>query len=491
EGLVVESDSIAEAIDATAEVEINDTKLEAILSISASEGGREISLNEAEGLLEKAGVTYGIDNSKIEELLEVARKSPPGETSSAGVAFALMPVTGDDAHFLPLIDTANERILKPRLREDGSVNMLDLGDMPTVKIGAELLRKVPLTDGEKGIDVCWGFIAPEPGKDFDFKPGKGTEISNQDELLLISTISGQPNLLPRGMKVDDAIKVKAVDLSTGHITTDANLIVKGDIGEGMKVRCEGDITVGGVIESADVIAKGNIIVGKGILGRTAEHAHSAAELSVSIKTGGTIFAMFASYASLKAKGGIMIAEQLLHCDATSESQIIVGNEKTVGSQIVGGITRSSVSIETDILGASAGVLTSLDLSGPFNVKSYELSCNRSIVNGKSAVLNNMRNAYSKFMAIPMTDARKGHIDKIKNTIKFLENEIEELSHQEDRINEESEEICRDLRVIAKRKIQTNVVLKIAKSKFKSTRAREAGELYYADKEIHYEPVANK
>ena len=491
EGFVVETDLIAEAIDATAEVKINDTKLEAILSISASEGGREISLNEAERLLEETGVTYGIDNSKIEELLEVARKAPPGETSSAVVAFALMPVTGEDAHFLPLVDTANERILKPRHREDGSVDMLDLGDMPTVKVAAELLRKVPLTNGEKGINVCHGFIASEPGKDFDFKPGKGTEVSKEDEMLLISTISGQPNLLPRGMKVDDAIQVKAVDLSTGHIKTDANLIVKGNIAEGMKVRCEGDITVGGVIESADVIAKGNIIVGKGILGRTAEHANSAADLSVSVKAGGTIYAMFASYAMLKADDYIMIAEQLLHCDTTSKSKIIVGNEKTVGSQIVGGTTRSFVSIETDILGASAGVRTNLDLSGPFKVKGYELSCNHSIANAKSAILNNMCNALSKFMALPIKDARNAHIDKIKNTIKFLENEIQILNDQDDLLNIESEELCSDLRIIAKRKIQTNVVLSIAKSKFKSTRAREAGELYYSEREIHYTPIVKQ
>jgi uncharacterized protein (DUF342 family) len=485
---VVESDAVAQAINATAEIQINDTKLEAKLSINSSEGGQDLTLKEAEALLEEIDVTYGIDSSKIEELLEVARKAPPGETVSAQVAFALMPVAGEDADFLPLVDTANERILKPRLREDGSVDMLDLGDMPTVKIGAKLLRKVPLTEGIKGINVNRVSLPSQPGKDFDFKPGKGTEVSEKDEMLLIATISGQPNLLPRGMKVDDAIEVKAVDLSTGNIKTDANLIVKGDISEGMEVQCEGDITVGGVIESADVIAKGNIIVGKGILGRTAEHANSAAQLSVSIKAGGTIYAMFASYARLSADGDILIAEQLLHCDTTTKSKIIVGNDKTVGSQIVGGMTRSSESIQTDILGASAGVLTNLDLSGPFKVKGYELSCNRSIIDGKSVMLSNMRNVYSQLLTLPLTDARKAHLDKIKNTINFLENEIQELNDRGELLNEESEEICSHLRVIAKRKIQPNVVLKIAQSKFKSTRAREAGELYYAEREIHYTPV---
>lgn len=487
----IETDAIAEAIDATAEVEIRDDKLEAILSITSSEGGSDLILSDAERLLEEVGVTYGIDSTCLEELLAKAKTTPAGELVSSVVAVALMPERGKDADFVPLVETANERILKPHLSEDGSVDMLDLGDMPTVRIGAELLKKEILTDGKKGIDVCSGIIATEPGKDFDFKPGAGTKISDDDELILVSTISGQPNLLPRGMKVDNAVQVKAVDLSTGHISLDANLIVKGDIAEGMKVRCDGDITVGGVIESADVIAKGSIIIGKGILGRTAEHAKSSTELSVSIKAGGNIYAMFASYARLEASGDIIIAEQLLHCDTTCESKIIVGNEKTVGSQIVGGITRSSQSIETDILGASAGVPTRLDLSGPFNVKSYELSCNRSIVDGKNSMLNNMRNAYSKFAALTVSEARKQHLGKIKNTINYLESEIKELITKGDQLNEESEQICNGLVVRAKRKIQPNVALKIGKSQFKSTRARESGELYYKKKEIHYKPSLSK
>jgi len=486
--LSLEKDYVAEAIDAFAEAEISENKLEAVMDITPAQGGKNLTLNDAEQLLEDVGVTYGIDKAKILALLSKAQQSAGTERCHDTVAFALMPVSGEDAQFIPLVETANERILKPRLLADGTVDMHDLGDLPTVKENEHLMKKEPPTEGEKGINVCWEVLAPEPGDDLDFKPGSGTKISDDDELLLVSVISGQPNLQERGMKVDDAVKVKAVDLHTGNMTLDANLLVKGDIAEGMKVRCEGDITVGGVIESADVKAKGNIIIGKGILGRPPDHSDNKKTYTVSVKAGGTLSAMFASYAKLDATGDILIAEQLLHCDTDSRGRVVVGNDKTVGSQIVGGITRSSVGIVTDILGASAGVFTRFDLSGPFDLKHYEVACNHSIIDGKNNLLRNMRDACSKFMSIPSTDARNVHIDKIKNTIVFLENEVKELEERDQLLQNESDQLCHGLTIKAKRKIQPNVAVKIGHARFKSTRDRESGELSYEEGEIHYNPT---
>lgn len=485
---VIETDAIAEAIDAFAEVEISDDKLRAVLAITAAQGGKDLTLATVESMLEEAGVTYGIDTTKIELLLAKAKQTSVDEVCNDVVAEALMPVRGDDAQFIPLVDTANERVLRPTLLPDGKVDMLNLGDLPTVKENTPLMRKEPFTEGTKGIDVCWNFLAAESGDDIDFKPGAGTEVSEDDELILVSTISGQPNLEDRGMKVDDAIKVKAVDLSTGHITTDANLLVKGDIAEGMKVRCAGDLTVGGVIESADVKAAGNIIIGKGILGRAQDKMSDENKLSVSIEAGGFLSAMFASYAKLKATGDILIAEQLLHSHTTGKSKVIVGNKKTIGSQIVGGLTKSSVSIETDILGASAGVFTRLDLSGPFEIKHYEVSVNHSIIEGKVTMLETMRNAYSKFMNLAVSEARNEHISKIKNTISFIENEIAELERRTDLILEEAEKICLGVSVKAKKKIQPNVSVTIGRSKYKTTREMSSGEIYYEDSKVLFKAM---
>ena len=484
-GLSLETDPIAEAVDAIGEVEVTEDKLEARLSITPAQGGDSMTYEKSLELLEEAGVTYGVKEKELRDLLAKAADKSYVENCTALVAEALMPVKGEDAQFIPLVDTANERILKPKLKEDGTVDMRDLGDIPTVKEGDPLMRKEPPTPGEKGINVFSEEIAAEPGNDLEFKPGKGSRISADDNLILEAAISGQPNLQKRGMKVDDAVKVTAVDLSTGHMTLDANLIVKGDISEGMKVRCEGDITVGGVIESADVKAKGNIIIGKGILGRTPESLSGEPKFTASVRAGGTVSAMFASYSEIIADKEVLMAEQLLHCRTVAGEKVIVGNQKTVGSQIVGGVTTAGHYVEADIIGASAGVRTLIDMSGSFDTKSYELSATRTIIEEKQKMLKNMSDAYSKFMSIQLTEERKVHAQKIKNTVTHLEQEIRELESQYDQIKEERSKLCEGSSVRAKRKFQQNVEFKIGHHKLKLTREREAGLLVYDDGELKY------
>jgi uncharacterized protein (DUF342 family) len=483
ESTKLDTEVIARAIDAEITVNISSDKMKASVVIIPAKGGKDANLEDIKAVMEEGGVTYGINETAIKGLIEES-VAPKIDRVEAEVAFGKEPVSGDDAQFVPLVPTAMERILKPQLREDGTVDMRDLGDMPTVTEGTHLMRKEPPTDGEKGVNVCWELIAPPKGIDKKFKVGAGTEISTEDENLLIASISGQPNLAENGMRVDDAVQVKAVDLSTGNLVLDANLLVKGDIGEGMKVRCEGDITVGGVIESADVKAKGNILVGKGIIGRP--HFDSTdKDYSCSVSTDGELFAMYASHSELDVEGDIHIAEQILHCDTRSKGKIVVGNEKTVGSQIVGGYTLSAEGIETDILGASAGVATKLDLSGRLVSKNMELACTNSIIAGMEKRHSDTMDALSKFMNMPATPARQEYIVKFKNTIEHTANEVKKAEDLHDQIIKEIDKLSHGVQVRIKRKIHLNVSLTIGHHLFKTKREREAGRLFYDDGDIVY------
>ena len=284
--------------------------------------------------------------------------------------------------------------------------------------------------------------------------------------------------------------VKAVDLHTGNMTLDANLVVKGDITEGMIVRCQGNITVGGVIESADVWAKGNIIIGNGVLGRSHNHDEYDHGYSVSVKAGRNIRARYASYAKLYAQGDINIAEHLLHCDSTAKGCIVVGNEKASGSQVVGGITRSSVTIITDILGAEAGVFTQCELRGALDIKYYEVACNNSILEAQKKMLQNVRSAYNKFMTVELTETRQKLVDKINNTINSIEKEIIASKERDQLLKDECEQMIQGLSIVVKKKIQPNVLVIAGSAQFKTSRERAAAELFYRKGEILYIPALN-
>ncbi|NNJ71627.1 MAG: DUF342 domain-containing protein [Enterobacterales bacterium] len=488
-GLVFDTNSVAIAEDAKAYVTIPSSNLKAKLTIIPAKGGRHFDLDSALKLLKENKVSYGIDERKITDLIKES-KTTKSDHVSADVAMALMPVKGKDADFKALVPTVNDRILKPKLRPDGTVDMHELGDLPTVKEGDRLMRKIPPTEGVKGINIYWDFLSPPNGKDKAFHKGDGTEISLDDPNLLIAKIHGQPNLIPNGMRVDPVVHVKAVDLRTGNMNLDANLIVAGDIAEGMKVRCDGDITVGGVIESADVKATGNIIVYKGIVGHPG-YEENDEEPSVCVEAGGTLSAKYASYAHLEAKEDILISEQLLHSHTRAHGRVVVGNEHTHGSAITGGYTSASEGIVVDILGTAAGIPTYLDLSGKLALKHAERACNHSIITVKTDMINTMQIALDKFRSIPSSKERQEHIVKIENTINHLKYEVDEAKVRDEQIEVEQDWLSRSIEVRVKIKIFPNIFIKIGGAQTKIKREQAPGKLRLLGSEIEYRPGISK
>lgn len=125
------------------------------------------------------------------------------------------------------------------------------------------------------------------------------------------------------------------------------------------------------------------------------------------------------------------------------------------------------------------------MSGLLSLKQHEISCNHSIIADKEGMLNNMRDAASKFMTLPSTPARQEHIEKIKNTINFLHSEVVEAQERNEKLKQEEDELRHSIQIIVNKKMQPNVSLKLGSAVFNTTRARESGRLYYEKGEIKY------
>ncbi len=484
---VFETSVIAEAKDAVAEIKIADDASEAYLILTPAKGGKQYDLDGIKAFLIDGEVTDGVEDQRLFDLLQAVRQSETGDKIEKLVAVAQPPVDGEDTKFIPLVDTANERILKPQLREDGTINMRELGNLPIVTEGDKIMQKQLFTLGEVGIDVRGNWIEAEPGKDFEFDMSPGSVINPEEPLELLAEITGQPNLVRNGMKVENVVKVAAVDLSTGNIDIDANLLVEGDIVECMKVKCTGDITVGGVIESADVETEGSILVGKGIVGQIPKQVGEDIEISAHVRAEKMINAVFSSYSRLEAGEEIHMDEQLLHCDSTSKGCVTIGNKKSVGSQIIGGTTRASSTIESDVVGSQVGIRTYFDLSGPFKEKQQELAVFEKAAEEKNIQLNGLRDSYSQFTTLKMTPERKEQANKIKNTILHLNTVISELEKKGQVVRDERDEIISKLQLHVKRRLHSLVEVKIGARKFLSRRSMESGVISLLEGEVCFQP----
>jgi uncharacterized protein (DUF342 family) len=347
--------TIAERKDGSVSISVSDDKMQASMKITSAWGGKDITLPDILNTLKTQKIKMGLSKPKIMALIQRLSILPPGETCEGIIASGKVAVNGEDAILTRKVALARERLLQPQEREDGSVDMRDLGSLITVKPNDVLMIKTPLTTGTPGFNIHGDVLQQIPGKDKSMEPGTGASFHPQDPNQLIATVPGQPVENRTGMQVDDILQIKDVDVRCGHVNFKGSILITGDVHEGMEVKASGDVTVMGFVESATIEAQGDVIVSKGVIGRLIkEH-----ELSTKIKATGQICAQFVQYSQLEALGNILVTKQLLHSHSTSGDTITVSDAQGKRGDLVGGIATAAKGIRAISFGATASTKTEL------------------------------------------------------------------------------------------------------------------------------------
>ncbi|MCU8007134.1 FapA family protein [Shewanella sp. SM87] len=345
--------TLAERRDGSIAIEISPDKMQASLKLTAAWGGKQIDLPEILTHLKKNNVCMGLSKLKIQALLKQLSTLKPGEICQSEIAQGKAPVNGLNAVLERKVFLARERLLQPQEREDGSVDMRNLGAMIVVKANDLLMVKHLATEGTPGYNIKGEVLKQKPGKDAVLQAGTGTAFHPRDPNKLIATVPGQPVETRTGMNVDDVLQLKDVDISTGHVTFKGSILITGDVHEGMIVKSSGDITVMGFVDSATLEAEGDVTVSKGIIGRQIK----ANEYSTNIYSQGQISAQFVQYSQLVAKGNILVTKQLLHSNTKTAGSLTVSDPSGRRGDLVGGIAHAEKGITAVVIGATAGTKT--------------------------------------------------------------------------------------------------------------------------------------
>ncbi|WP_137223169.1 DUF342 domain-containing protein [Shewanella sp. MEBiC00475] len=347
--------AIAERKDGVVSISVSDNKMQASMTITSAWGGKEITLPDVLNTLKNQKIKMGLSKPKIMALMQRLSILPPGEVCEGIIACGKIAVNGENAILERKVALARERLLQPQEREDGSVDMRNLGALITVNPNDLLMIKTPATIGTPGFNVHGDVQQQTPGKDKPMEPGTGTSFHPKDPNKLIATVSGQPVENKKGMQVDDMLQIKDVDVRFGHVNFKGSILITGDVHEGMEVKATGDVTVMGFVESATIEAQGDVIISKGVIGRLIKEQ----ELSNHIKANGQICAQFVQYSNLDAQGNILVTKQLLHSHSTAGDSITVSDAQGRRGDLVGGIATASKGIRAITFGATAGTKTEL------------------------------------------------------------------------------------------------------------------------------------
>ncbi len=466
---------IAQRHDARVTLVIEKDRMSAIAQITADWGGKFLTTEQLEQAIQTSEVSQGVQTSLITAAILAAKEAAPGTVLKLPVALGKAVVNGKDSRLERLVETPAERILKPQERDDGRVDMRDLGTIVTVKAGAQLMRRHPATQGEPGFTVTGQDLPAKNGKDSPMSAGDGTYLSPDDPNLLIASRAGLPCQGKTGMKVDEVLSVKQVDARHGHITFEGGLIVNADVQPGMKVKVSGEIEAGG-----------SITVRHGIIGRRNEQGEYLCHLNAQ----GEIHASYAQYAKLEAGGDIQIQSQLNHCYSRSGQDLKVGDSGMRKGHLIGGISIANRLIMAPILGASAANHTKLQiLGGYFTHKEQELALRQRKQECRDQ-LDKLQDLLLKLLQLPTDKRNPETLQKIKLIrTKHLE-ESKLLDEQLEAAQEELQKLMAEMDIIATQRVFPGVEVEMAH--YHCRVDIEHGPIHFAIREdqvqlIPYEP----
>lgn len=192
----------------------------------------------------------------IEKIKELINEHNGG---SAVVAEGKRPINGLNSKIKYLFKNTSYR--NPDFDAEKKVNLMNHTIIPTVNVGEVLAVKVtPVILGRDGVTVTGEVLKAREGKDIPLKVGKGAVLlDNETKVVAIST--GRPMYKKGVISVVPTLVISHdIDVVTGNVHFEGDIVIKGNISENLKVSAGGDITVFGNIYHANVYAKGNIRV---------------------------------------------------------------------------------------------------------------------------------------------------------------------------------------------------------------------------------------
>lgn len=484
---------VLERKDASISVTIDQDEMAATAEIIPAQGGNNLSAKAILNAAQAAGVKKGFSKEALLKLAHLAADSTPNDQVSLQIATGKLAINGNDAEIKPLVESAQTRILRPKSREDGSVDMRDLGDIICVKVGDHIAEKVLLTAGIKGYTVTATPTEPEPGNDIELVPGEGTSISPDNENILISDRVGLPKLTPNGMEVDEVYKIKDVTVATGNINFIGSVIIEGDVTEGMKVIASGDVAVGGFVESAIIEAGGDVTISGGIIGRKHDIEKTKiidAIMSVSVNAKGNIYAKYSQYAQINSGKDVRIENQLLHSLLDIHGQLKVGTEDKANGTLIGGYIKAGTYVSAGSVGATAGSNTIISFDNEIIKLKEQMQEIELRLKFDSTKTTELGTVIKKLKSLPKDKAKPEVLAKVISTYQFHANRLGEISSEKEALEKATQDYIESVYIEATEKLYHGVELIVGDFRDRSRREYGPSRMVYKERKIHIDPIVD-
>ncbi len=153
-----------------------------------------------------------------------------------------------------------------QLDEDskGTVDFKSIGFVESVEKGSIVAIKKEGIVGTDGTNIFGQPIKKKAGKKINIKVGDGCEL--KDENTVVASKSGKPSVSSNKFSVFDVHEINSdVDIKTGNIKFSGDIVIYGNIQEGMIIESGHNVNVLKNMQNSKIVSKGDVSIAQNVI----------------------------------------------------------------------------------------------------------------------------------------------------------------------------------------------------------------------------------
>lgn len=331
-------------------VRILDNGRQAVLEIPSNAATELVTDDALLGLVRERGVAIDASvDARVRELAARHRNRAEGDMAD---------VDGVIAQSTPPVHGASARIdWCPQFKPDESAEGGDDAVAPTdhynrvkrikVAAGDVLGTLVPPGEGSDGRDVCGRAITANRGRKLALQPDQSVQVEADGSIRALK--DGVLSLARLKIAIVDRMEVEgAVDFSTGNIDFVGSIAIKDGVRDNFTLKATGDVTIGGLVEAADILVGGDCVCERGVAARGSGH----------LLVDGSLTSAYLNGVVGRVRGSLAISREIVGCE------LLVGGDVDVSrGSIVGGTLIVGGALKASSIGTEAGAKTVIRIGG--------------------------------------------------------------------------------------------------------------------------------
>ncbi len=290
--------------------------------------------------LQRRNIVFGIKPDAIADLIDKKRSN-----KRILIAEGIPAAKGKDGWFEFFVRLDLPRIPAPL--PDGGVDYVNIEAFEMVEKDERIAVYHPAGQGTDGKNIYGEIIHAENGNDLKPIRGEGFTILD-DGVTYVSQMNGKFEYINDQIIISNMLVVREdVTSTTGKLEVDGSVYVIGSVYSGGYIEVTGDIIVEHNVETARLIAGGNIMIKKG----------SCSKHDCFIDAGGEVSGSFFEAANINAVGNVK-ANYIMNSDINTMGKVIVSGSRGV---LLGGRICAVKGVDTFNLGNKSHLVTLLEI----------------------------------------------------------------------------------------------------------------------------------